>query len=179
MPHKIMIIRHAEAPVPGQFKGVRQSGEDDEHSLIVRGWQRAGALVRFFMRPEHAAIAVPTHLIGSSHTYDTSRRPHQTLVPLSHAMGLAVDESFTKSQEADVAARCLGLDSVVLISWHHECIPALATAIAPKAKVPQQWPDDCFDRVWVFDAERDGGWRFQQVPQRLLAGDAAELGRWP
>ena len=42
-------------------------------------------------------------------------RPHQTLVPLSHAMGLAVDESFTKSQEADVAARCLGLDSVVLI----------------------------------------------------------------
>lgn len=176
MAHKIMIIRHAEKPVPGQSKGVRQSGEDDEHSLIVRGWQRAGALIRFFMRPEHAAIAVPTHLIGSSHTYDTSRRPHQTLVPLSHAMGLAVDESFTKSQEADVAARCLGLDSVVLISWHHECIPALATAIAPKAKVPQQWPDDCFDRVWVFDAERDGGWRFQQVPQRLLAGDAAELG---
>ena len=59
MPHKIMIIRHAEAPVPGQFKGVRQSGEDDEHSLIVRGWQRAGALIRFFRRPEHAAIACP------------------------------------------------------------------------------------------------------------------------
>lgn len=87
MPHKIMIIRHAEAPVPGQFKGLRQSGEEDEHSLIVRGWQRAGALIRFFMRPEHAAIAVPTHLIGPSHTDDTSRRPHQTLVPLSHAMG--------------------------------------------------------------------------------------------
>ena len=115
MPHKIMVICQAEKPVPGQFKGVRQSGEDDEHSLIVRGWQRAGALIRFLMRPEHAAIAVPTHLICSSHTDDTRRRPHQTLVPLSHAMGLAVDESFTKSQEADVAARCLGLDSVVLI----------------------------------------------------------------
>ena len=172
MPHKIMIIRHAEAPVPGQFKGVRQSGEDDEHSLIVRGWQRAGALIRFFMRPEHPAIAVPTHLIGSSFAGNTSRRPHQTLVPLSHAMALAVDESFNKNQEAALAARCLGLDGVVLISWHHECIPALASALAPNTPVPPQWPDDCFDRVWVFDAERDGGWRFQQVPQRLLAGDA-------
>ena len=34
----------------------------------------------------------------------------------------------------------------------------------------------CFDRVWVFDADCDGSWRFQQVTQRLLAGDAAELG---
>lgn len=98
MPHKIMVIRQAEKPVPGQFKGVRQSGEDDEHSLIVRGWQRAGALIRFFMRPEYAAIAVPTHLIGSSHTDDTSRRPHQTLLPLSHAMGLAVDRASPKAR---------------------------------------------------------------------------------
>jgi hypothetical protein len=175
MARKIMVIRHAEKPVPGHFKGVRHSGETDEHSLIVRGWQRAGALIRFFMQPDHAAIAVPTHLIGASFAGNTSRRPHQTLVPLSHAMGLKVDESFTKNQEAAVAKHCLCLDGVVLISWHHECIPALAAAIAPKTTVPPQWADDCFDRVWVFDAEPGSGWRFQQVPQRLLAGDAGSF----
>ena len=47
-----------------------------------------------------------------------------------------------------------------------------AAAIAPKTVVPGKWPEDCFDRVWVFEPVR-GGWSFQQVPQRLLAGDAA------
>jgi hypothetical protein len=33
------------------------------------------------------------------------------------------------------------------------------------------WPDDRFDVVWVFTAT-DTGWRFDQVPELLLPGDA-------
>ena len=48
----IMIICHAEKPPvppasPPPF-GVTLDGTRDEHSLSVRGWQRAGALVSFF-----------------------------------------------------------------------------------------------------------------------------------
>jgi len=40
--------------------------------------------------------------------------------------------------------------------------------------VPQTWPDDRFDLVWVFEpAPTPGGFRLHQVPQLLLAGDRA------
>ena len=46
---KIMIIRHAERPPDdGLIHGVNMSGTKDPEELTVRGWQRAGALVRFF-----------------------------------------------------------------------------------------------------------------------------------
>ena len=41
---------------------------------------------------------------------------------------------------------------------------------------PDPWPDDCFDRVWVFKPARGGAWYFEQIPQRLLAGDALAIG---
>jgi hypothetical protein len=46
---KIMIIRHAEKPDPSaNIVGVTEGGDVDKDDLTVRGWQRAGALVRFF-----------------------------------------------------------------------------------------------------------------------------------
>src|SRR5438477_8341538 len=47
MPKQIMIIRHAEKP-DAQTAGVSLGGEQDDENLTVRGWQRSGALVRFF-----------------------------------------------------------------------------------------------------------------------------------
>lgn len=45
----VMIIRHAEKPVPGGADfGVTEQGEVDPASLTVRGWQRAGGLCSFF-----------------------------------------------------------------------------------------------------------------------------------
>ena len=46
---KIMIIRHAEKPTTTPpVSGVDINGQQNEDSLIVRGWQRAGALVALF-----------------------------------------------------------------------------------------------------------------------------------
>jgi hypothetical protein len=177
MARKIMVIRHAEKPIPGRVHGVRQRGAVDDCALSVRGWQRTGALIRFFLQPDHPAISVPDHLVAATYDRsagDGSRRPRQTLIPLAHAMGVKINATFTKHQEAQAAAHCHALEGVVLVSWHHECIPALAKAIAPEVQVPPHWPDECFDRVWVFEPAR-GGWTFQQVPQRLLAGDAESV----
>ena len=46
---KIMIVRHAEKPSDdGTILGVDADGKDNPEELIVRGWQRSGALVRLF-----------------------------------------------------------------------------------------------------------------------------------
>ena len=45
-PQQILIIRHAEKPPPlgPPPPGIKEDGSHDRHSLVVRGWQRAGAL---------------------------------------------------------------------------------------------------------------------------------------
>jgi hypothetical protein len=43
---KIMIIRRPEKP-EGAAQGVDANGNDGKEFLVVQGWQRAGALVRF------------------------------------------------------------------------------------------------------------------------------------
>ena len=85
-PTKIMVIRHAEEPVPGKVEGVRARGELDNSSLTALGWQRAGALVSFFENPKSRHIARPDHLFAvrcDISDASSSRRPRQTLRPLS------------------------------------------------------------------------------------------------
>jgi hypothetical protein len=63
-PLQIMVIRHGEKPTTDPpTSGVDLNGKTDPHSLIVVGWQRAGALVRFFSSPQ-AGIEQPTYLIS-------------------------------------------------------------------------------------------------------------------
>ena len=71
----VMIVRHAEKPTKSNNQlGIRPNGDHDHHSLSVRGWTRAGALVGLFapqhgeprgglLRPDaiYAGPAVPTH----------------------------------------------------------------------------------------------------------------------
>eukprot|EP01035_Chromulina_nebulosa_P061835 gene61835-84570_t len=65
---KIMFTRHAEKPF-GTTQGVGPDGTANPEDLIVRGWQRAGALVRFFAPRDPAdlapGIATPTAIFAS------------------------------------------------------------------------------------------------------------------
>ena len=63
-----------------------------------------------------------------------------------------------------------------LISWQHEDIPCIANVIlGNQTTVPQKWPGIRFDVVWVFDLDASSSsYSFNQVPQRLLAGDSAD-----
>ncbi len=47
--------------------------------------------------------------------------------------------------------------------------------LGDEVSAPQQWRDDRFDLVWVFDLDPSGRYRFSQVPQLLLAGDRPDV----
>jgi hypothetical protein len=179
MSNVVMLIRHAEKPIgAGRPFGVTDEGVVDPESLTPRGWQRAGALVRWFgglAGPPSNGLPVPTHLFASQiGSGSSSRRPYQTLQPLAESLRLTVDTSILKADIARLAAAILAIDGVVLVSWEHHLIPSLAVAITGQPSIaPDIWPDDRFDVVWVFERDADGDpFRFRQVLQGVLAGDS-------
>ena len=174
---KIMVIRHAEKPIAGRADGVRARGEKDDASLVARGWQRAGALVGFFLNPTSADVVRPAHLFAVRFDLavaGSSRRSRQTVRPLSEMLGVKCDERFGEGQEELLAHAVLRLQGPVLIAWSHGHIPKMAGAICPGLPIPSEWPEDRFDLVWVFDRSSKKA-TFKQVPQLLLAGDEAEV----
>lgn len=173
-PHKIMIIRHAEKPVPDRTEGVRWRGISDPESLAPLGWQRAGALVHFFEQPASAHIERPDHLFAvrfDRARIDSSRRSKQTLRPLAQKLGLPVNDRFGKEQEKCLVQAFAALSGTVLVAWSHENILQIVDALGATAMTPGTWPDERFDVVWVFDRQA-GQMTFTQVPQCLLAGDS-------
>lgn len=182
---KIMVIRHAEKPT-GSFQGVDIDGNSGDKDLIVHGWQRAGALARFFAPVtssfQHPGIEQPGFLFASGPISkkdkkdggDGSRsdRPEETITPLSQLIGVQIDLSFAEGEESQVAAAAIASGGVALIAWQHEDIPAIAQAILGSAIGIPPWPKTRFDVVWVFDLQTDGAtYSFSQVVQLLLAGD--------
>ncbi|HKY41805.1 MAG TPA: hypothetical protein VJM50_01815 [Pyrinomonadaceae bacterium] len=189
---KIMIIRHAEKPPPNPPpNGVNSAGEIASDSLIVQGWQRAGALVVLFAPSkgplQHPDLATPQHIYATSSPNDEGNRPEETVMPLLDKLQTAAGQlignfGFQSGDVKDVAASARNCQGVVLISWPHGQIPDLAKQIplSPNNKHPVptgKWPSDRFDMVWVFDLDTSsnpGGYTFKQVPQLLLAGDSSE-----
>ena len=174
-----MIIRHAEKHTNGGVeRGVNIQGVHTKHELTVRGWQRAGALVRFFAPAEGNAtaplISTPRSIFASAATKDSpSLRSQHTVEPLAAWLGVQIDKAHACDEEVALAAAVLAAPGPVLVCWHHSHIPLLAKLIAGMALgCPDEWPDDRFDVVWVLDREGDAGpWRLSQVPQRLFAHD--------
>lgn len=179
-PSTVMVIRHAEKPTPDGVPpfGLDPDGRHDVDALLVRGWQRAGALARFFAPrdggPPPAGIARPTFLFAAAPTPDhPSRRAGMTLAPLAALTGLVPDASFGPDQEAGAAAAILRRSGVGLVAWEHKRIVDLVAALTGGTIQGPHWSGHRYDMVLVL--ERDGTrWRLTQVPQLLLAGDSAE-----
>lgn len=174
---KIMLIRHAEKP-EGKDAGVSAEGKPNDEELIVRGWQRSGALVRLFAprdgRFVDAHLAQPKTIFASGvGKHSNSLRPQHTVLELATELKLTLDLKYPKGDEADLAKAAVAAAGPVLIAWEHEAIPAIVNAIVGNdTTCPQQWHGARFDLVWVLDAKPGGGWNFTQVPQLLLAGDS-------
>ena len=176
---KIMIIRHGEKPVSG-FLGVDVHGKNNSRSLIVRGWQRAGALVGLFAPArgplQSAELATPQFLYAANPAKGVgdSKRPYETILPLSKRLQLAINQGFAKLDAPTLVPSVEACDGVVLVAWEHGQIVNIANLIMPNSKtiIPQKWPSNRFDVVWVFDwNSTTGAYEFSQVPQCLLAGD--------
>jgi hypothetical protein len=175
--NRIMIIRHAEkADNASPDRGVMANGTEDKDSLTVRGWQRAGALVRFFCPTSGARELLPgTVFAAGTGPGSKSERPLETVTPLIDFLkqngGVKVNEHHLKGDLQGLMDDVLKCTAIVLVAWEHKRIPGLVILLPNAPKVPDTWPDDRFDMVWIFD--RAGtGWSFSQKPQLLLGGDS-------
>jgi hypothetical protein len=173
---KIMLIRHAEKP-EGKAVGVTADGKEDAEELIVRGWQRSGALVRFF-DPRNGnfvdpRLAQPKTIFASGvGKHSNSLRPQHTVLELATVLKITLDLKFPKGNETDLAKAAAAATGPVLIAWEHEDIPTIGnTIVGNSTTCPQKWDGARFDLVWVLD-QKTGGWSFAQVPQLLLSGDS-------
>ncbi len=192
-----MLIRHAEKPTSTE-SGINIDGDPDSSSLIPQGWQRAGALNGLFTSAigplptpdflfapnlfskdspgQSKASAAKKH--GSS---GTSRRPYETITPLSLKLGITINltpgskspSQYAKGDYPTMLNTALALQGIVLISWEHGEIPSLANQIlGNQTTSPQKWPSERFDLVWVFDLNTaTNTYSFNQVPQLLLQDD--------
>jgi hypothetical protein len=174
---RIMLIRHAEKPAPsGPPFGITASGKQDPRSLIVLGWQRAGALVELFDPTDgelrRPGLVRPTQLFASNPDRTKSRRPLETITPLSQKMGLPVQTPVLETDTAAIAQILSATPGSPLAAWPHQHIPAIARSLGTVIPTPPaKWDSKRFDLVWVFTPRAGGGWNFEQVPQLLLAGD--------
>src|SRR5258707_13707115 len=157
----ILIIRHAEKPEPGGDNAVDGTGASDSKSLTPRGWQRAGVWAELFApslrrkpelpRPTAVFASAPAHHaeIAAGKGGSKSRRPLETVSPLSAKLEIHVDLRFGKGKEGDLAKAISTVDGVVLVCWQHEDIVDIATALAPDLKgMPTDWPGDCFNVIF-------------------------------
>jgi hypothetical protein len=179
---KIMIVRHAEKPSDdGKILGVDADGKDNPEELIVRGWQRSGALVRLFAprdgRFVDPHLATPTTIFASKvGKHSKSLRPQHTVLELATVLGLQLSVGHDKSDLKALAADAVAAQGPVLIAWEHQDIPDIVNLITGNSSTcPQKWPGDRFDLVWVLDrSDASGPWSLTQVPQLLLSGDSAQ-----
>jgi hypothetical protein len=176
---KIMLIRHAEKPSDdGKVQGVTADGADNPEELIVRGWQRSGALARFFAPRDgkfvDPRLAQPKTIFASGvGKHSKSLRPQHTVLELATLLKITLDLKFPKGDETDLAKAAVAATGPVLIGWEHEAIPAIVNAIVGNSTTcPQKWDGARFDLVWMLDQKAGGGWSFAQVPQLLLSGDS-------
>ena len=177
-----MLIRHAEKHHDGSpDRSVAPDGSHAKHHLTVRGWLRAGALVRYFapvggLSPS-SPISTPRSIFASAATPKSpSLRAQHTVEPLAALLGIEINRNHADGQERALVPEVLAAEGPVLVSWHHSHLIRLTLALAgPDAPCPRDWPDDRFDVVWVLDREGPGApWRFSQVAQQLFAYDRPE-----
>jgi broad specificity phosphatase PhoE len=176
-----MLIRHAERPSADKsIRGVTLEGKKDKEELTVRGWQRAGALVRFFAphgnRFSHPALAQPDILFAcKADASDPSLRPQHTLLPLAELLKPEFNCDYYEGEEEKLVQKVLSSNGTALIAWKHNNMHVIANAIlGDTVTAPQHWPIERVDLVWVFDKHGES-WSFTQVPQLLLAGDRPDV----
>ncbi|MGJ4931340.1 histidine phosphatase family protein [Bradyrhizobium sp. HKCCYLS2038] len=182
----LLIIRHAEKPDgDATGPGLTHKGKTDSKSLVISGWERAGAWTALFgsglggttyPTPQAIYAADPD---STKDATEPSRRPYETVLELAARVGLAKpDVSFAKGQEAALVAALLPLSGAVLVAWEHKAIIADILPRLPVSnadRLPTHWSGKRFDVVLRFD--RAGGedeFAFTELYPCLMPGDSTK-----
>jgi hypothetical protein len=182
----ILIIRHAEKPGeewPGP--GLTAEGQQDAESLVIRGWQRAGAWTALFGAgfggatfPAPQAIYAATPGAPDKLNHGPSRRPYETILALAPRLKLVPNTSFAKGDEKELVKALLTLSGVVLLCWEHKTIisdilPRLP--VSNRGDLPTHWSGKRFDVVLRFDrAAGATDFVFQELHPCLMSGDSTK-----
>lgn len=175
-----MFIRHGEKPSDhGAPHGINHQGEPDEHSLAVRGWMRAGGLAGLFSHapmPSYPGVQTPERIVATKPSADAkSHREINTANPIAQRLNLTVDSNVERGNEPQVCGDILNDPRATLVVWHHGELARLICTfpISNAADVPQQWPAERFDLIWILSRNPlDTSYAFTAVNQGLLEGDA-------
>jgi hypothetical protein len=179
-PDTVILIRHGEKPGDdGPPRGVNRHGEQDEHSLSVRGWTRAGALAAVLAHspnPSHPSLATPGRVFATRATSSyRSKREHDTAAPTALRLGLPIGQDWEHGDEAGLAGAVTSEPSAALVVWHHGRMVDLVRSfpLSNPDDVPAAWPEDRFDLYWILRREPGPAlsYRFSTAPQLLLDGD--------
>jgi hypothetical protein len=181
----LFIIRHAEKPddkLPELGPGLTKSGEEDSESLVIRGWERAGAWASLFGAgvgesdyPSPKVIYAATPASGELNK-PPSRRPAETISALAARLGFKADKSIPKGRESDLVDKLKKSEGIVLVCWEHKAIiegilPLLA--VSNRKDLPPKWSGDRFDVVLRFDRAKDEeSMVYKPLYPKLLAGDS-------
>jgi hypothetical protein len=178
----LLIIRHAEKPKeawPGP--GLTDQGVEDNKSLVIRGWRRAGAWAALFGAkrggddfPEPVAIYAANP--DSQHGDDPSKRPFETISPLAARLGIKPIVDYALGDEQKLVEAVVKLTGVVLICWEHKAIVKTMLPLIlnnqPMHGIPAKWDGTRFDVVLRLDRSLPiAPWSFKQLFPRLLSGD--------
>jgi hypothetical protein len=180
----LLFIRHAEKPDEGwPGPGYTLDGVlDKKKSLVIRGWQRAGAWAALFgaglggadyPRPAVIYAANPDSETGK----EPSQRPYETIAPLAARLNLKPALTYAVGQEDALVAEITALSGVVLVCWEHTAIiDPLLPALAGGQHIPglpKKWDGTRYDVVLRLDRAAPGApWSFKPLFPRLLSGDS-------
>jgi hypothetical protein len=180
----VLVIRHAEKPNGGwPGPGLAANGEKDKKSLVIRGWQRAGAWATLFgagidtggtyPAPARIYAADP----ANAEEGEPSQRPFETIKPLADRLRLTPITRWGHGDEGKIVGDINGFTGVVLVCWEHKAIIAsLLPALLVGQQVPDfppKWDGERFDVVLRLDrASPAAPWSFRQLFPQLLAGDS-------
>lgn len=178
----LLMIRHAEKPKEDWHgPGLTHKGEQDKESLVIRGWQRAGAWTAVFgAELGHPDYPKPLKIYAAKPgppdrlEHGPSRRPFETISALADRLAVKPNCDFAKGDEAALAQELLALSGVVLLAWEHDAIVESIIPMIPisQGTPPTKWPEERFDVVLRFD-RADGATQFtyRMLCPQLLSDD--------
>lgn len=158
MPAQVLIIRHAE----------KDGGSD----LSPQGYQHAQALVQYFQtNADVTQYGTPAAIFAEAPKGpDGSRRAIETVTPLATALGLPVQDEFTKKHIQELVTLIESSPQfdgrMVLICWEHKVIDQMAAAFGVNP-MPDPYPSSRFDLVWEINFSGDQVSSFREFSQNL------------